>query len=158
MANAVHPPVDFYSRPVNHAPSPFGFGFGLSDPSPIIAAWPTPTLPGHMHSAFHQLSSNISQFNHLRVPKRRHEPDDEGAATGGASRDDAMDRSPTPERRKKLPPKRARIVVADGNSKDARPGKENQPPSNDDDIDVGVLLGALTMLVTHEVRTDPFHL
>ena len=144
MANAVHPPVDFYSRPVNHASSPFGFGFGLSDPSPIVAAWPTPTLPGHMYSAaFHQLSSNVvSQSTNSRVSKRRHEPDDEGADPG-ASRDDAMDRSPTPERRKKLPLKRARIATADGNGKDARPGKENQPPgSSDDDIDVGVLLGA----------------
>jgi hypothetical protein len=92
------------------------------------------------------------------VPKRRHEPDDEGADPGGTSRDDAMDRSPTPERRKKLPLKRARIVVADGSSKDARSGKENQPPSNDDDIDVGVLLGAPSMLGIYEVRTDLFYL
>jgi len=170
MANVVRPPVDFYPRPINSSPSPFGFGFGLSNPSAMVAAWPSTVTPGHMHSAaLHQLSSSISQMPYIRVQKRRHEPEDDDVDAGGSgSRDDAMDRSPTPERSKKAPPKRARVVTTDGMSKDGKAGKENKPPgNNEDDVDVGVLLGGFHIIANvlisyiphqHHCRHNHFYL
>jgi len=82
----------------------------------------------------------LNQVPVHRVQKRRHEPeDDEGRL------DDAMDRSPTPERVKKAAPKRARVSSLIGNSRDAKTAKESKPPTpsrgDENDIDVGVLLG-----------------
>ena len=54
-----------------------------------------------------------------------------------------MDRSPTPERPKRAAPKRARVAPSqEAAGKDA---KENRAPgtSEEDDVDVGVLLGKL---------------
>jgi Cut8, nuclear proteasome tether protein len=82
------------------------------------------------------------------VQKRRHEPEDDQDRSN--ARDDAMDRSPTPERVKKGPPKKAR-VIPDGNQRDAKISKENKAPSPDgsdnNDVDVGVLLGMSTVLL-----------
>lgn len=51
-----------------------------------------------------------------------------------------MDRSPTPERPKRGPPKRARVVnVAEAGDKEKN--KENKPAGSGDEVDVGVLLG-----------------
>ena len=52
-----------------------------------------------------------------------------------------MDRSPTPERPKRAPPKRARVAHAQNTvSKDDAKAKKN---SEEDHIDIGVLLGKL---------------
>lgn len=141
MANVVthpHLQVDFCPGPVNHSPSPLGFGFGLSS-TPIMAGWTS--TPFHTP----QSSWNVPtahQPSPFRPSKRRHEPEDD--SENKLARDDAMDRSPTPERPKRAAPKRARTtpaVVAIG--KDERLSKENKPPSasDDTDVDVGVLLG-----------------
>lgn len=151
MANVVHPPIDFYHGPA--APN-LGFGFGMSSPaSKTVGGWQqqsTITLGHSNPAAFQQLASTMSQSSPTRAQKRRHEPEDEddsgrhglAHATTTGSRDDAMDRSPTPERPKKAPPKRARVmnVVETGNKEK---GKENKPPGAEDggDVDVGVLLG-----------------
>jgi hypothetical protein len=113
----------------------------------MTAAWPS-VAPGHMHSAaFHQLSPNITQAPHLRVQKRRHEPDDGDTDTG--ARDDAMDRSPTPERVKKAPLKKARVGQTDAVSKDGKSTRDSKSSGNsDDDVDVGVLLGGSPQLLT----------
>jgi len=119
-----------FPRGINRAPSPLGFGFGL------------PTLPPSS-----SLSPNtLSPHNHHQTPprsqKRRIENEDDESLQHG---DYAMDRSPTPERPKRGPPKRLRVTAAEtsakGVTKDPSDRKENKPPSSD--IDVGVLLASL---------------
>ena len=142
MANVLQPHIEFPPCAVSHAPSPFGFGFGLGGSSAASAmssvAWPA-TTPGHTnHAAFQQLASSVSQSS--RAQKRRLEPDEDAEPhsrfTG--QRDESMDRSPTPERPKRSAPKRVKVAPTNSSSKDA---KENKAPNNDDDVDVGVLLG-----------------
>jgi hypothetical protein len=106
---------------------------------------PAPT-PGHTNpAAFQQLASSVNQHSASRAQKRRHDPDDDvenGRHPG--SRDDAMDRSPTPERIKRAPPKRARVAPApDPSSKNEITSKKNKAPSSNEEneIDVGLLLG-----------------
>lgn len=119
-----------FPRNVNHPPSSLGFGFGLSSSQPSTSA-PTPLFP----------------YNHQQVSrpqKRRLENDEENSPRS----DDAMDRSPTPERPKRAPPKRLRVVNTDES------GKENPREPHDhktskvahSDVDVGVLLGKDRML------------
>ncbi|TFK41247.1 hypothetical protein BDQ12DRAFT_704000 [Crucibulum laeve] len=145
MANVLHHHIDFHPRPVSHAPSPFGFGFGLSAPpsSPLVSpGWQPSSTPGHSNpAAFHQLASSMNQqASSSRVQKRRHEPEDEVDEV----RDHSMDRSPTPERPKRAAPKRARMINAT-DLKDSSALKENKSPNNseEDDVDIGVLLASL---------------
>lgn len=59
-----------------------------------------------------------------------------------------MDRSPTPERPKRAVPKRARTTPAALGSKDNQNSKENKASgSEDNDVDVGVLLGEFPVVV-----------
>lgn len=71
--------------------------------------------------------------------------DESENARHSISRDESMDRSPTPERLKRAPPKRARVVnISEStSSKDGGNSKGNKAhgSSEDDDVDVGVLLG-----------------
>jgi hypothetical protein len=158
MANVVHPPIDFHHGP---ASPNLGFGFGMSSPASKVGGWhqqPAITLGHNNPAAFQQLASTMSSSLN-RAQKRRHDPEDEDAgtrhgsshATTSGSRDDAMDRSPTPERPKKAPPKRARVMnaVETGNKEKS---KENKPPGDEDDgnVDVGVLLGESSEL--HPIR------
>lgn len=179
MANVLHHHIEFAPRPVAHAPSPFGFGFGLGQSSSsgvVPSGWqPTPT-PGHTNPhAFHQLASSMTHTTALASPsfksnKRRLEVDDEDSTTSGkasANRDESMDRSPTPERPKRAAPKRARIAPADAGTKEQVSAKENKPPSSEEDeVDVGVLLGmskgpychdffANISLMIHSESTNP---
>lgn len=147
MANVLHPQIDFHPRPVSHSPSPFGFGFGLgptASTSMGTPSWGTPT-PGHTNpAAFHQLASSITQ-SATRPHKRRLDPEEESEnGRYPISRDESMDRSPTPERPKRAAPKRARVVnTGDAVSKSDPRSKENRSSSGtgDDDVDIGVLLG-----------------
>ena len=150
MANVIHPHIDFHHGTVT--PN-LCFGFGMSN-SPA-KGWQQPIGPGHNNSAvFQQLASNIAQPSFSNRPqKRRHEPDDYenvsangrhglSHATATGLKDEAMERSPTPERPKKGPPKRARLIaVTEQGNKEQR--KENKPSGGEDDgdVDVGVLLG-----------------
>ncbi|KAI0033417.1 hypothetical protein K488DRAFT_84949 [Vararia minispora EC-137] len=88
-------------------------------------------------AAFQQLASHISQssLSQRSSQKRRLEDDDQEGGRG--VRDVAMDRSPTPERRKAVLPKRTRI--APPSDKAGGPSKENK----DQEVDVGVLLASL---------------
>lgn len=167
MANVLHPTFDFHPRPVPHAPSPFGFGFGLR-PAPSGASssgasssmnpsWgsASPTTPGHTNpAAFQQLASSVAQAA-ARPGKRSRDPDDDPRhhaasnhnhpGTPGALRDDAMDRSPTPERPRRAAPKRARVVNPQDPSaapKEASSSKADKDAAGgEDDVDIGVLLG-----------------
>ncbi|KAI0095047.1 hypothetical protein BDY19DRAFT_902083 [Irpex rosettiformis] len=136
--------VGFQKRPVNHAPSPLGFGFGLSA-APSAPSWATsPTSSSSSSSTPHtplqpwNMAAVTNQLPQVRIAKRRHEHDeDEG------KHDVAMDRSPTPERPKRAVPKRARTTPATvSGAKDGRSTKEGKT-SGENDVDVGVLLASL---------------
>lgn len=149
MANVLQHPIDFHPRPVAHAPSPFGFGFGLGSSSTMATAgWQPTATPGHTNpAAFQQLASSVNQQSSIRAQKRRHEPEDDvDHGRQSSVRDASMDRSPTPERPKRAAPKRARVAPSsDASSKGDSGLKENKAPNSTDDhdVDVGVLLGAL---------------
>lgn len=146
MANVLHHPIDFHPRPVSHAPSPFGFGFGLASSSSAMVAtgWQPTSMTAHS-SAFQQFASSASQQPSVRTQKRRHEPDDDTEIGRQGTRDASMDRSPTPERPKRAAPKRARVAPAlDPSTKNNASSKENKAPTgseDDEDVDVGMLLG-----------------
>ena len=59
-----------------------------------------------------------------------------------------MDRSPTPERPKRAVPKRARTTPAAPSGKDEKGNKvqRSSPASEENDVDVGVLLGELSAI------------
>lgn len=79
--------------------------------------------------------------------KRRYEHDEEDSAYKQAT-DDAMDRSPTPERPKRAAPKRARTTPATlSSSKGSKAGQQQGSSGTDgNDVDVGLLLGVFLML------------
>ncbi len=135
MANVVthpHLQVGFNPRPVCHSPTPIGFGFGLSA-TPVVQGWPSASHAQAFQWATHQQPPQPQ----LRVAKRRHEPEE-------GDRDDAMERSPTPERVRRSIPKRARTtptLVTVG--KEPQGSKESKPAADDNDVDVGFLLGML---------------
>ncbi|KII93889.1 hypothetical protein PLICRDRAFT_88186 [Plicaturopsis crispa FD-325 SS-3] len=166
MANVVHPPIDFHHGSITNTKSPLGFGFGLSSTPSNMAAAGWPSTPGHTQpSAFHQLASTMNQSaSPMRVQKRRHEPEDEGENRHlHGLRDDAMDRSPTPERPQRAAPKRARVApTLLAGPADEKTGKENKAPSgnDDNDVDVGVLLATLPQesllpLLNNLLQTHP---
>ncbi|KZT75103.1 hypothetical protein DAEQUDRAFT_720319 [Daedalea quercina L-15889] len=141
MANVVthpHVQVDF-PRPVNPSHAPLGFGFGLST-TPAMAGWAA--TPSHTPQSSWNLATNTPSAA-PRPQKRRHEPDEE--SENRHSRDDEMDRSPTPERPKRSVPKRARTTPAVSNTKDEKNSKANRssPAGDENDVDVGVLLASL---------------
>lgn len=142
MANVVYPQLDFLHNPASHPTSRFGFGFGLSGSPPFMN--PGKQEPGHKQPvAFQQLTSHMNIPQQVqRVQKRRHEPDEELDSFRQAGRDVTMDRSPTPERPKRAVPKRARVAhptEANGESNT----KESKQRSEEEDVDVGVLLASL---------------
>ncbi|KAF8647928.1 hypothetical protein AX16_006460 [Volvariella volvacea WC 439] len=137
MANVLPPQIEFQPRPVAHAPSPLAFGFGLH---PSTVGWQSPATPGHHNPIpFQQLASAVSSPS-VRAQKRRYEPDEE-VESSRPTRDDAMDRSPTPERPRRTAPKRARVTLPGGQSKEST-SKESKN-REEGDVDVGVLLASL---------------
>ena len=145
MANVMHHHIEFAPLPVAHAPSPFGFGFGLGQSS---SGWQTtPTTSRANPLSLHQLASSLNQGTLTASPlhksnKRRLEVDDEDSPVSvkaSVNSDESMDRSPTPERPKRAAPKRARTTPG---AKEQAGTKENKSlPSEEDEMDVGVLLG-----------------
>ncbi|KAL4241646.1 Tethering factor for nuclear proteasome STS1 [Abortiporus biennis] len=143
MANVItHHHLGFHAGPINHSPSPLGFGFGLSSP---MSSW----TPSTVHSPQSQWPTPspafAAQSPQLRSAKRRHEPEDDHESGNKHARDDAMERSPTPDRPKRAAPKRARITAAVPNSAKPHDGLKNTNHSSDScaDVDVGVLLASL---------------
>ena len=142
------PQVSFPHRPVSHAPSPLGFGFGLSTQA-MASNWSIPPL---QRSASALPSGSLHGLQG-RVTKRRYEHDEE-EYSHKHSVDDAMERSPTPERPKRAAPKRARTTPGVVTAKDSRnPLQQNASNTDGDDVDVGVLLGAYCQsLIVHAVN------
>jgi hypothetical protein len=149
MAHVMHhSPLDFHPVPVNHAPSPLGFGFGLSSSGPtssfVPAGFGCAGQPQAAHGPF-QLTNQSGALAPppARAGKRRLDPEDEGENEARHSRDVTMDRSPTPpDRARRGVPKRMRVQPQSG-----APGDEKGPGGKSsgagaDDVDVGVLLGS----------------
>lgn len=153
MANVLQPNNGFHPRPVSHAPSPFGFGFGLSSASTSIAS---PWSPGHTNpSAFQQLASSMTQSSKSQKRKVDHDDDSEKAKHPNV-RDESMDRSPTPERLKRGPPKKARVANAQNatNKADTKAGRSSD--EEEDNVDIGVLLGKFDIAYIRQVaHADP---
>jgi len=139
MANVVqpHPQIDFHSSTLGHPPQ-MGLGLTLSMSSSLV---------GLSHSNIVQPLP--SAINPSRPQKRRFEQDDEQAdqsfSNSPGARDVAMERSPTPERPKRAPPKRARNnPTFTQELKGGRIPKELPSSSvENQDVDVGVLLASL---------------
>lgn len=171
--------VPFRSAPVTHAPSPFGFGFGLSNQAStssmashlgeVSGAFSHPAFPSHQaHSAPpHNPFANLAQpSSHARAvaasparpnAKRRH--DDSG---DNENREDSNmnTRSPSPDRPRRVVTKRLRATDTerDANTKAAE-AQDSQA-----NVDVGVLLASLpsesllpllTSLITSQPSLKP---
>lgn len=142
MANVVqpHPQIDFHSSTLGHPPQ-IGLGLTLSMSSSLVGLSP------HAHS--NVVQPFPSAINPSRPQKRRLEQDDEQAeqsySNSPGARDVAMERSPTPERPKRAPPKRARNnSTFTPEPKGGRIPKELPNSSvENQDVDVGVLLASL---------------
>lgn len=115
----------------------FGFNHSHSPSHPPLPVAPTPAIMAGWGPVVHQPSSN-NQFPATRVQKRRLEQDDDDEE---ARPDVVMERSPTPERPKRAPPKRARRVdpsASDGSQNNQNP---KDGGSSENEVDIGVLLG-----------------
>ena len=125
MANVLAQPPQFgfnHSHPPNHPPLPVA-------PTPAIMAAGGPVV--------HHPSSN-HQHLATRVQKRRLEQEDEDVET---RLDVVMERSPTPERPKRAPPKRARRADPSSSSGSQNNQDSKGGGSSENDVDIGVLLG-----------------
>jgi len=114
----------------------FGFNHPHSPNHPPLPVAPTPAIMAGWGPVVHQLPSN-HQLPATRVQKRRLEHEDED---GEGRLDVVMERSPTPERPKRAPPKRARVdPSSSGGSQNNQDSKDGGSPENE--VDIGVLLG-----------------
>ncbi|QRV86300.1 cut8 domain protein [Ceratobasidium sp. AG-Ba] len=171
--------VPFRSAPVTHAPSPFGFGFGLSNqPSTSHAAghYGPASGAGHLQSfQTHHAHSNISQNqfasvvqspSHARAAgasparantKRRHDETDIAE-----SREDSnmSTRSPSPDRPRRTINKRRRATDTEREAA----AKTAEAQDSQANVDVGVLLASLppesllpllTSLITSQPSLKP---
>ncbi|KAJ1310233.1 hypothetical protein OPQ81_006975 [Rhizoctonia solani] len=163
--------VPFRSAPVTHAPSPFGFGFGLSSQastSSVAPQYNTISALGqhnqHQHAstvASPNPFANFAQSTPTRAVaasstprsngKRRY--DDSG---DGESRQDSnmSTRSPSPDRQRRIITKRIRATEAESKTKVA----ESQDTQAN--VDVGVLLASLPSesllpLLTSLINSQP---
>ncbi len=154
MANVVqpHPKIDFHSSTLGRPPQ-MGLGLTLSMSSSLV---------GFPHAHTNVVQPLPPTINPSRPQKRRFEQDDEQAdqsfSNSPGARDVAMERSPTPERPKRPPPKRPRnsLTIA----QDLKGGKipKGLPNSSveNQDVDVGVLLGqSNATLDGHRIEPAP---
>lgn len=123
----------FPTNPSPTPPPPLAFGFGLH-------SFPSTSTPSPAHS-FSQPHPRSAHAPPRQAVKRRHEPEDDAQNDGSPGGDTTMNtRSPSPlaERPKRAIVKRLRVAPSEtikGKSVDG--GSSAQ----DDNIDVGVLLG-----------------
>ncbi|CAE7199112.1 unnamed protein product [Rhizoctonia solani] len=156
--------VPFRSAPVTHAPSPFGFGFGLSSQASTSSMAPQ----------YNALSAFGQHHSHQNSPATSHHPFSNGTPTrvvasstarpngkrrydesgDGESREDSNmnTRSPSPDRPRRTVTKRIRATEAAKTKTD-----EAQDTHN---IDVGVLLASLPSesllpLLTSLINSQP---
>ncbi|KAG9087460.1 hypothetical protein FS749_002899 [Ceratobasidium sp. UAMH 11750] len=171
--------VPFRSAPVTHAPSPFGFGFGLSNQASTssAAAHHSVASSGIHHQGYQPQQAHVAvspnpfanvvqPSSHARAAgvgparpntKRRHDDTE-----SGESREDSNmnARSPSPDRPRRVVTKRLRAT--DTERETATKAAENQ--DSQVNIDVGVLLASLpsesllpllTSLITSQPSLKP---
>lgn len=140
VAFSPHPQFGFpKERPMSDSPAALGFGF--------TSSW-NPSSFSHHHSpsitaspaARQQFASHMNSNVSVTRPnnKRRHEDEDDNDGRG--VRDQSMDRSPTPERRRAAMPKRSRVEPSSSDKNGNASSKESKAEQQ---VDVGVLLGRL---------------
>lgn len=135
VAFSPQPQLDFpRQRSMADSSSSIGFGFAPT--------W-NPSHLSHSHStltnsaARQQLASHMSPNVPVsRSSNKRRLEDDENDGRG--ARDEAMDRSPTPERRRAALPKRTRFAPP---SSDKNGNGSKDAKAEEQDVDVGMLLG-----------------
>ena len=135
-----------------------GFKHSHSPNHPPLPVAPTPAIMAGWGPVVHQSSSNY-QLPATRVQKRRLEQEDDGEAR----QDIVMERSPTPERLKRAPPKRARRVdpSTSGGSQNNQGSKGEG--SSENEVDIGVLLGIfyldfVLMSISNQIYAQPHSL
>lgn len=136
------PLIGFHARSSKDAP---GFGFGLGSSNMSSQSWTTSPFQSTQASTLNQLASTSLFTNATHRPqKRRHEPEE----SENYRQDEVMDRSPTPERPKRAAPKRLRTIPSDSASKEDSTSSDSSSrhATEDKDIDIGVLLGTLSLL------------
>ncbi|KAH7340427.1 hypothetical protein B0J17DRAFT_651307 [Rhizoctonia solani] len=144
--------VPFRSAPVTHAPSPFGFGFGLSSQASTLSMAPQYNAlsnfgqhNSHQHAATasHSPFSNLGQSTPTRgvansTPrsnaKRRYDDSNDGE---GREDSNMSTRSPSPDRLRRTITKRMRATEAEPKT------KQVESQDNQVNVDVGVLLASL---------------
>ena len=137
MANVVQSPIDIHLRPVAHS-SP-SLSYNYSSPSSVMST--ACQSPHFQPSAFQPITNTLMNSSPVRPPKRRLENDDSQDSTR-YRREELMDRSPTPERPKRAPPKRVKTFESESSSKGENQVKSSS--SDTTDVDIGVLLGKCT--------------
>lgn len=151
MANVLPPQIDFPSHPVPHTPSPLGFGFGFLASN---NAWHTQPTPGHHNPLPYQNIASTVNSPSIRAQKRRYEPEDDiEILRPSSTRDVTMERSPTPDRPRRIAPKRFRLSPSDAGSKLSTNSRESKS-SEENDVDVGVLLGNMPHFLCHAHRPN----
>ena len=135
----------------------FGFNHSHSPSHPPLPVAPTPAIMLGWGPVVYQPSSN-HQLPATRVQKRRLEQEDEDEE---ARPDVVMERSPTPERPKRAPPKRARRVdpsASDGSQNNQESKGEG---SSENEVDIGMLLGifylesVLPIPISNQIYAQP---
>ena len=143
MAGIITPQFGFRNATVDHSPSPLSFGFGLASAA-AVPGWQPPGMQNA--SSFSPAPSTVGNSS-KPAQKRRHED---------ADGDEAMDRSPTPEKRPIRPMKRIASHryphrTDEGDKENRRDTTGGQGES---DVDVGMLLGEPTATALRNASTD----
>ena len=133
----------------------FGFNHSHSPSHPPLPVAPTPAIMASWGPVVHQSSSNY-QLPATRVQKRRLEQEDDDEAR----QDVVMERSPTPERPKRAPPKRARRVDPSTNNGSQNNQGSKDEGSSENEVDIGVLLGifyleSVLMFISNQIYAQP---
>ena len=124
----------------------FGFKHPHSPNPPPLPVAPTPAIMASWGHVLYQPATN-HQLPVTRVQKRRLEQEDEDAEV---RLDVVMERTPTPERPRRAPPKRARRT--DPSSSDGSQNNQDSKGerSSENEADIGVLLGIfIPVLFSH---------
>lgn len=131
-----------------------GFNHSHSPGHPPLPVAPTPAIMASWGPVVHQSSNYHLPMN--RAQKRRLEQEDDDEAR----QDVVMERSPTPERLKRAPPKRARRVdPPTGDGSQNNQGSKGEG-SSENDVDIGVLLGifyleSVFMSISNQIYAQP---
>ena len=135
-----------------------GFNHSHSPSHPPLPVAPTPAIMAGWGPVVHQSSSSY-QLPATRVQKRRLEQEDDDEAR----QDVVMERSPTPERPRQGPPKKARRVDPSTSDRSQNNQDSKGGGSSENEVDIGVLLGifyleSVLMSISNQIYAQPHFL